>query len=39
MIYNILENKENIEQLEKNIEQFSNYNSTEKIVNEILKAI
>jgi UDP-N-acetylglucosamine--N-acetylmuramyl-(pentapeptide) pyrophosphoryl-undecaprenol N-acetylglucosamine transferase len=38
-ILNILENKENIEQLEKNIEQFSNYNSTEKIVNEILKAI
>ncbi len=38
-ILNILKNKKNIKQLEKNIEQFSNKNSTKTIVNEILKAI
>jgi len=38
-ILNILKNKKKMEQLEKNIEKFSNKNSTEEIVNEILKSI
>jgi len=38
-ILDVLMNKKYIEELEKNISNFSNKNSTVKIVNEILKAI